>query len=420
MPLRTISWKELVVSYQTFTEKEITSKLTYVTEGLAKNKKELVTTKYEDTKKYLTNLIVDRTKEIKKLEEDITNLKNWYNQILKHSNINETARVGNIRLEKAEIENFMNSNTTENTYPVWIEDISFFDSSKPKDQPQCIYFSVRRQDDNQPKKNFMDLFFNEFNMDVLALMAGELPKNKAGINTINASLKDAKIETKLNQATTESYSYSFDTSPVNQFPSGWQGMNNITVKEFENKNWLAFTKNGYWYPKQYNKEIKDNFNLSFHLRWNKDIPYSSSSFTVSFSSLNYDNASEMYKPDGNANIMSLYDSYAGNFNRVMLWFDPYWNGAGTLTVYSYDAKENLPTNKRITLPDFYMAKNNHQINIQRKGNSLVVLINDKKEAELEDVFLPAAKYNLYTFSRYKGTEDKNDVFYLNNIEANYR
>ena len=65
-----MSWKELVMSYNTFTEKELTGKLTYLREGLAKNEKELITTKYEDTKKYLANLIEDRKKEIKKLEDD--------------------------------------------------------------------------------------------------------------------------------------------------------------------------------------------------------------------------------------------------------------------------------------------------------------------------------------------------------------
>ena len=52
--------------------------------------------------------------------------------------------------------------------------------------------------------------------------------------------------------------------------------------------------------------------------------------------------------------------------------------------------------------------------MQRKGNALLVFINDNKEAELENVFIPSVKYNLYTFSRYKGnnSDNKNDVFYL--------
>lgn len=62
LPLRKISWKELILSYKVFTEKEMNSKLNYTKEGLAKNEKELNTTKYEDTKKYLTNLIEDRKK----------------------------------------------------------------------------------------------------------------------------------------------------------------------------------------------------------------------------------------------------------------------------------------------------------------------------------------------------------------------
>ena len=422
LPIRKVSWKELVMSYNTFTEKEITGKLTYLKEGLAKNEKELTTTKYEDTKKYLTNLIADRKKEIKKFEDDKTALQQWYNTILKHKKINETAQVTRTRLEKNVIEQLLNSNSTADTYPVWIEDIDFFDPKKPKDQPQSIYFSTRRQDSDLPKKNFMDQFFNQFNMDVLAKMVGEAPKKTNGINTINASLADSKTDTKTNQNTVSTYSYDFEKNNVNQFPADWNGMKNISIQQYENKKWFALTKDGYWYPKQYNKEIKDNFSLSFDLGWNKDIAYNSGLFTVSFSEIPYDNAGERYKMDNNQNqYWSLYDSYVGKFNRVMVWFDPYWNGGGTLEVYSYDKNETIGVKKRITLPDFYLTKNRHQLRLQRKGNALLVFINDKKEGEIENVFISSVKYNLFTFSRYKGnnSDNKNDVFYLGNISVSY-
>lgn len=421
LPIRKITWKELILSYKTFTDKEITGKLNYTKEGLTKNEKELVSTKYEDTKKYLSQLIEDRKKEIKKMEEDKTALQNWTNSILQHKKINDTARVTNTRLEKALIEQLLNSNNSEGTYPVWIEDIGFFDLRKPKDQPQCIYFSIRRQDENIPKKNFMDLFFSSFNMDVLTKMTGEASKKPDGINAVTASLKDAKTATKENQAAVSNYQFSFDKSPLNQFPSGWQGINNISVKQFENSNWLALNKDGYWYPKQYNKVIKDNFSLSFNLRWNKDIAYNSGSFTVSFCSLSYDNAAELYKTEGTANIMSLYDSYTGGFNRVMLWFDPYANSGGNLTIYSYARNETVITSKKIALPDFYLTKNNQQVRLQRKGNALLVFINEKQEAAVENVFISTVEYNLYSFSRYKGnnSDNKEDVFYLTNINTAY-
>jgi hypothetical protein len=417
LPVRKVSWKEVIQSYKIFTEKELTGKLTFTKEGLGKNEKELTTTKYEDTKKYLLNLIAGRKKEIIKLEEDKTALQNWYNNILQHKKINDTAQVTNTRLEKAVIEQLLNSNTTAGTYPVWIEDINFFDAKKPKGQAQCIFFSVRRQDDDLPKKNFMDLFFSQFNMDVLCQMVGEPAKKNNGVNTMLASITEAKAETKTNQLTATNYNYSFDNSPVNQFPAGWQGMNNITVQPYENKNWLALNKDGYWYPKQYNKEIKDNFSLSFNLSWNKDIAYNSGSFTVSFCSLAYDNAAETYKAEGTANLMSLYDGYTGNFNRVVLWFDPYANNGGSLTIYSYAKNETVMASKKIILPDFYLTKNNQQLKLQRKGNALAVFVNDKKEAEVENIFIPAVQYNLYTFSRYKGnnSDNKNDVFYITNI-----
>lgn len=422
LPIRKVSWKELIMSYNTFTEKEIVSKLTYLREGLEKNEKELITTKYEDTKKYLLNLISDRKKEINKLEEDKTSLQNWYKNIILHKKINELAQVTKRFLERTTIENLLNNNSTADTYPVWVDDIDFYDLQKPKDQPQCIYFSFRRQDEDLPKKNFMDLLFSQFNMDVLCKMVGEPPKKLTSINAINASMLEAKTATKKNLEGISSYTYDFNNIPLHQFPSAWNGMKNSTVREYDNKNWLAFTKDGYCYPQQFNKEIKDNFDLSFDLYWNKDISYNSGLFTVSFSEIPYDNVAERYKMDDNQyQYWSLYDSYVGKFNRVMIWFDPYWNGSGTLELYSYDKNETVGVKKRIMLPEFYMAKNRHRLKMQRKGNSLIVYINDKKEAEWENVFIPSVKYNLFTFSRYKGnnSDSKEDVFYIKNIDVNY-
>ena len=312
--------------------------------------------------------------------------------------------------------------TDGNGCNAWVDNLDFFDKAKPKDEPQCIALYIRRQDGDLPKKNFMDLFHSQFNLNVLAKMVGEPAKKINGINAINASLAEVKVSSKTNQSVISSYNYSFENSSVNQFPTGWNGMKNITVQQYENKNWLAFIKDGYWYPQQFNKEISSNFNLSFDISWNKDIAYNSGLFTVSFSEIDYDNAGERYKMDENQNqYWSFYDSYVGKFNRVVLWFDPYANGGGTLTVYSYDKNESIVVNKRITLPNFYLTKNKHQIKIQRKGNALLVFINDNKEAELENVFLPSVKYNLYTFSRYKGnnSDNKNDVFYLANINTVY-
>ncbi len=413
LPIRKVTWKELIMSYKTYSEKEIGHKLTFLKEGLAKNEKELLTTKYDDTKKYLTNLIADRKLEIKKWENDKTVLQNWYTNKLQHKRINEIAKVKNIRLVANEIDNLLDNTSDADKYPVWIDDNSFYDAKKSKDLPQCILLSIRRQDNHLPKKNFMDLFYSQFNLDVLAKLVGEPVKKPNALNTLDASLNEEKTTTKINQSVINNYNYNFEQSVVNEFPVGWDGMKNIATQQFENKKWLALTKDGYWYPQQYNKELKDNFSLSFDLSWNKDIAYNSGLFTVSFCDIPFDNAAERYKTDENQNqYWSLYDSYVGKFNRVMVWLDPYWNGGGTVEVYSYDKNESIGTRKRITLPDFYMAKNNHRIKLQRKGNSLVILINDKQVADIEKVFIPEVRYNLHTFSRYKGnnSDNKNDVF----------
>lgn len=41
--------------------------------------------------------------------------------------------------------------------------------------------TIRRQDGDLPKKIFMDLFFSQFNMDVLAKMVGETAKNQVAL-----------------------------------------------------------------------------------------------------------------------------------------------------------------------------------------------------------------------------------------------
>lgn len=163
-------------------------------------------------------------------------------------------------------------------------------------------------------------------------------------------------------------------------------MKNIGVQTYKNTKWLAMTKDGYWYPRQYNKEIKDNFNLSFDLMWNEDISYNSGHFTVTLSEIDYDKIAERYRLDDNQEMYwSLYDGYAGNFCRVILWFDPYWMAGYTHRVYVWQ-KETIKFNKRITLPDFYKDKNRHQIQIQRKGDGLIVSDNGKFIADLPGVF----------------------------------
>ncbi|MBX9784122.1 MAG: hypothetical protein K2X48_12605 [Chitinophagaceae bacterium] len=422
LPLRKLTNKELFTSYKIYHEKRLTEKIAQQEKIVAEYEKRYNNMSASEKQKgdYRSQQFLNGMEYLKNLKLEKENIIPWYNTAMKQANINETAYV-----KKVNSYNFIPKELEAadgDGYNVWVDNLDFFDKTKPKDAIQCIALYIRRQDDELPKKNFMDLFFSRFNLDVLCKIVGEPVKKPIGFNYLDASLGDVKTESKTNQNNISNYNYSFEKNTLNQFPQGWNGMKNNTVQQFENKNWLAFTKDGYCYPQQFNKEIKDNFNLSFNLSWNKDVAYNSGLFTVSFSEIPYDNAAERYKMDYNQNqYWSLYDSYVGKFNRVMIWLDPYWNGGGTLEVYSYDKNENTGVKKRITLPDFYMAKNSHNIKIQRKGSSLVVFINDKKEAEIENVFIPFVKYNLYTFSRYKGnnSDNKNDVFFLDNINVNY-
>ena len=266
----------------------------------------------------------------------------------------------------------------------------------------------------------MDLFFNQFNLDVLAKLTGEPAKKPGSANTLTASAHDMKNTTSSAQQSLTKPVIRFDNSAPGDFPAGWEGDNNISVKQVDGKNQLALDKKGYWYPRQYNQEIKDQFSLSFDLSWDKAMPYYNGLFTVSFGQVLYDNPSEHYRTDLNpSSYWSLYDSYAGNFNRVVCWFDATGNNGGSLQVASYQQNEAQVANKKIPLPGFTPENNKHAVRLERTGNNLLVFINEKKEAEVENAFISGVRYNLYTFSRYKGTEDPKDVYYLTQIKTAY-
>jgi hypothetical protein len=421
-PLRKITNKELFLSYKIHHEKRVKQEITRF--------EKLVV---DDEKKYNGLSAAEKQKQnywpdiIRKNKETLLNYKNeyqkitdWYTTAMQQPNINAIAYVTSVNESLFYPERLVA--TPGNGYNAWVDNLDFFDKTKPKDEPQCISLYIRRQDSDLPKKNFMDLFHSQFNLDVLAKMVGEPAKKPTGTNTLNGSVTATKQVTTAKQEDKGPVTINFENNTDGQFPTGWLGMKNAMVQSNKGSKWLTITKDGYWYPRQYNKEIKDKFNLSFDLQWNADIAYNSGSFTVTLGDIDYDNIGERYRLDDNQEMFwSLYNGYVGNFNRVILWFDPYWNGGGTLTVYSYDNRESLKFNKRIVLPEFYKDKNNHTLQLQRKGNGLVVIDNGKTIADLPDVFLTTARYNIFTYSRYKGefSDNKNDVFYLGNIKTTY-
>ena len=422
LPWRKLTNKELYTSYKLKHEKRLAELLprqekivadyekTYKSLSIAdQQKKDYRWQQLESARKYLNSLLQEKEQ-----------LNPWYTAAIKQGTVNDTAYVKKISSNTFQPEEL--EAPAGEGYNVWVDNPDFFDKTKPKDEPQCIAFYVRTQDEVVPKKNFMEIFYSQFNLDVLAKIVGEPAKKPAGINTLNQSLTGDKQATTTAQQVKGPVSIRFDNTGEGQFPAGWLGMKNINVQSFAGSKWLAMKKDGYWYPRQYNKEITDKFSLSFGLRWNEDIAYNSGSFTVTLGEIAYDKAGERYRLDDNQPMYwSLYNGYVGSFNRVVLWFDPYWNGGGTLTVYSYDSRENVKFSKRITLPDFYKEKNDHQLKISRSGNGLTVTDNGKTIASLTDVFLPAARYNIFTFSRYKGenSDNKNDVFYLKDVEVEY-
>ncbi|HOZ68113.1 MAG TPA: hypothetical protein PLU11_05575 [Chitinophagaceae bacterium] len=422
LPWRKLNNKELFTAYKAHHETRVIKEIARFEKLVSDDEKKFnsLSSAKKQQQTYWPEIIRKNKEILQRYKDEHKKIITWYTAALKQPDLQSTAYV--ISINESHFYPDKLTASPGHGYYAWVDNLDFFDKTKPKDEPQCIALYPRKQDTDIPKKNFMELFYSQFNLDVLGRMVGEPAKKPGGINSLNASLNSAKAGSAINQTTINNYRYSFDQSEINRFPQGWNGVKNSQVKPFENNNWLALTRDGYWYPQQYNKDIKDRFSLSFDLAWNKDIAYNSGSFTVTLAEVDYDNTGERYRLDDNQNMYwSLYDSYVGKFNRVMLWFDPYWNGGGLLTVYSYDKTENIKVNKRITLPDFYLTKNVHQLKVQRAGQSLIITINNKKEAEIPDVFLPSVKYNLYTFSRYKGdnSDNKNDVFYLKNIVVDY-
>lgn len=421
IPYHKISRRELYNCYKNFHEKRLYEKIAEFEKRLSKEQNEYnALSAAEKNQQSFRLLAIDGAKKtLGEYKAEKEKLDSWYPKAMKQTNLDSTAYAAQIASWHFEPEPL--DAAPGKGFAVWIDDIDYYDKNKTAYQPQYIFLHYRRQDENLPKKNFMDKFCSEFNLDVLYKMLGLPLKKPGGVNTIASSLNDAKENTKTQQQNNKVVNFSLDNAVAGQYPTDWDGMKNIAVQTYEGSKWLAMTKDGYWHPRQYNKEIKDGFNLGFDVSWNPDISYYSGSFTVTLGDVEYDNAVERYREDDFTIFSSMYNSYGANFNRVILWFDPYWNNGGQLTVYSYYAGGALAVNKQIVLPDFYRDKNKHTLQIQRKGKNLLVTDNGKIIADIAAVFLDGARYNLYTFSRYKGnnSDNKNDVFYLNNIKVNY-
>lgn len=422
IPYRKITRKELFACYKLFHEKRLIKEIARFEEVVRKNDQQYngLSAAQKKEQNYWPGIIERDKKLLQGFKTEKAKVESWYTVVMQQPNLSDTAYAKQIATWAFEPEKLDAPPGDGN--PVWIDDIDFYDRNNPPNQPQYIFLWYRHQDEAIPKKNFMEIFTSTFNLDVLWKMIGAAPRKPGGVNTILSSFIDAKTLTKSEQGNTSTQLFSFDNMEEGKYPKGWGGMKNATVQSLNGSKWLMLDKDGYWFPRQYNKEIKDGFSLSFNLEWPEKIPYYSGLFTVTFSEIKYDNVGEAYVMDENQrNYWSFYDSYAGEFNRVALWFDPYWNNAGTLEVYSLDRNENRLLTKKITLPGFYKEKNRHQLKIERKGNGLLVTDNGQVIADIPGVFMGNVRYNLYTFGKYKGNKqgESGDVFYLNNVSHSY-
>jgi hypothetical protein len=422
LPFRKLSRKELYNCYNQYHAKRLAEKISAAEKTVAKEQNDYNNLSAAEKKRQESRLIAiaNAKKTLSEYLAEKEKLTNWYASAMRQNNLNDTAYARSIVSWQVEPDKL--DAVPGEGFPVWIPDIRFYDKSKPADQPQYIFFYYRRQDVNVPKKKFMDEFCTRFNLDVLARMVGEAPKKPGGVNTILSSTTDVKPTTKAQQNDNDVQRYSFENTGEGAFPEGWQGMKNVTIQTSKGAKWLAMTKPGYWFPRQYDKEIKDGFSLSFDLEWPEKISYYSSLFTLTFGEVKYDNVAERYAIDDNMrNYWCLFGNHAGEFNRVGLWFDPHWNNGGSLDLYVYNWRETVLMSKKIAIPDFYKEKNKHRLTVQRKGNGLLVIDNGKTIADIPDVFVSTVRYNLYTFSKYKDNDqgEEHDIFYLNHINVRY-
>ncbi|MBX9784126.1 MAG: hypothetical protein K2X48_12625 [Chitinophagaceae bacterium] len=418
LPVRRLTRKELFTSYKLYMDKFYDDWIAQYEKSIPANEKRYNTLTAEQKKEenYWPDVIQRNKKELSEFKEKKVELAKWYSSKMQSANLDVPAVVerlrGNMEIEKLDVKEGFN---------VWMDDPSFFDKAKSADAPQFIFLQVRRQDDQLPKKLFVDRFSDAFNLDVLCKMVGETAKKPSGFNTMTASLTTAKTETKNQQEKEGPVSINFQKDAAGSFPAGWNGMKNISVQDCNNSKWLTLSKAGYWYPKQFNKPIEDGFTLSFNAEWNKEISYYSGLFAVTLAEMPYDNVMQGFKTEGNqSDYSSLYDSYAAEFNRITLRFDPYFNDGGQLQVTVYDKRNVAVLDQKVLLPQFFREKNKHQLQISREGNKLIVKDNGTLAGEFDNVFTGAVRYNAYIFSRYRsGNEEETDMYYLNNVQVKY-
>jgi hypothetical protein len=418
IPVRKLSRKEVFTSYKLHMDKVWNEWIAKYETSLAKDEKyyNSLTAEQKKQENYWPELLQRNKKELAEFKVKKMELAQWYSRQIQLPNLDAPAVVENL-FENIDV----NKLDVKEGFNVWMDDPSFFDKTKGADAPQFIFLHVRRQDEHLTKKLFVDRFSDAFNLDVLCKMVGETVKKPLSVNTMTASLTTAKTETKSQQEKEEPVSINFQKDATGSFPSSWNGMKNISVQDYNNNKWLALSKAGYWYPKQFNKTIDDGFSLSFNLEWNKDISYYSGVFAVTLAEMQYDNVLQGFKTSNNeSDYYSFYDSYAANFNRIVLRFDPHFNSGGLLEIIVTDNRGISKIITKIPLPLFFTQNNKHTLQISREGNKLIVKDNRTVVAEAENVFQSAIRYNAYIFSRYRANnEASTDMYYLNNVEVKY-
>jgi hypothetical protein len=418
LPVRQISRKELFTAFYIYTTRNREERIKKYETKIEKDQRYYDTLSAEGKKQetYWPELLARERKDLATIRDENARMKTWYDQQMKRTDLDQPAVVenlfDNIAVEKLD---------TKTGYNVWRNNPAFYDSAKPKDKPQFIFLKIRPQLGSVPKENYITQFREKFNLDVLARMVGDRSSQQQGrLNTIEIG-NEEKTETKTAKSSPFLMKMNFEKDMPGSPPAQWRGMQNNLVVDYLDSKWLGLSKPGYCYPRQFNKNISNGFELSFQLEWNKEISYYTGEFLVSFASLPYDNALQAFRVnDATMNLNSFYDGYVAGFDHLMLRFDPHFNNGGSLQVIGRDKLNTRLLDKRILLPDFFKEKNSHQLNISRNGNSLLVTDNGKLIADIPNAFAPEVNYNAYVFSKYKSNNgEPTDTYYLNNVEVKY-
>ncbi|MGB3005219.1 MAG: hypothetical protein WBC06_01835, partial [Chitinophagaceae bacterium] len=160
-PWRKMTNKELFTSYKIHHETRVKKEVQRFEKLVVDDEKKYngLSAAEKQSQNYWPEIIRKNKEAVEKHKTELQKITSWYNEAMQQPNSNAIAYVTSVNESHFYPERL--TAAPGNGYNAWVDNLDFFDKTKPKDEPQCIAFYVRRQDEDLPKKNFMDLFFSQ-------------------------------------------------------------------------------------------------------------------------------------------------------------------------------------------------------------------------------------------------------------------